>query len=346
MNSPELLCSQTPQSDALYSGTVSPYFVTGVLGAAQKLGFDNHRQHLIPTTNLHQLPRITLSTFCQYLALIESFTDNRDVGLCLGELIDPSCFDLIGQLVLVCPNLGEAMPLVSRFYHLVIDYGESLYWQDEELCHISWTLDQIPNPAGKVLIDLVLSAIRHFGIWATGIRKPFTEVNFQYPPTEDHALCHQIFGHEGKYQQTYNGLSYPTEWKSHAIKSANQNLKPLIEQQTQQSLNTIRTNSAFINQLGCILNQMLSEGQIQIESAAKRLNLSTRSIQRQLQQQGTNYSEVLQQVRHKRANYLLKHTALSLADIALVLGYQEQSSFSNAYKRWQGQSPKTVRRGK
>jgi AraC-like DNA-binding protein len=87
----------------------------------------------------------------------------------------------------------------------------------------------------------------------------------------------------------------------------------------------------------------LPQGYSTIERVSEKLHLTPRTLQRHLQSQGTSYSDLLKQVRLDRANYYLKSTDLSLTEIALNLGYREQSSFSSAYKSWTGTSPHQAR---
>ncbi len=71
--------------------------------------------------------------------------------------------------------------------------------------------------------------------------------------------------------------------------------------------------------------------------------LSTRSLQRQLAQGGTNYSDLLEAVRRQKAIALLKDSKLNLTEIAHQLGYSDPANFSRAFKRWTNLSPRYFR---
>ncbi|MEA3291381.1 MAG: helix-turn-helix domain-containing protein [Pseudomonadota bacterium] len=72
--------------------------------------------------------------------------------------------------------------------------------------------------------------------------------------------------------------------------------------------------------------------------------MSFRSLQRKLTQCDTSYSEVLDQARLRKAQFLLKETEKKMVDISLALGYKNASSFSRTFKRWAGVSPKEYRK--
>ena len=75
------------------------------------------------------------------------------------------------------------------------------------------------------------------------------------------------------------------------------------------------------------------------ETVARRLNRSLSTLQRQLQAEGLSYRQVIDQTRHSLARAYLGDKRFSQAEIAYLLGFSDQSSFSRAYRRWTGQSP-------
>lgn len=77
---------------------------------------------------------------------------------------------------------------------------------------------------------------------------------------------------------------------------------------------------------------------------AHQLGLPVRSLQRQLQQHGTRYSQLLDEVRRNRAIALLCHEQHSAQAVGLALGYQDAPSFQRAFRHWFGMTPGAFRR--
>lgn len=67
--------------------------------------------------------------------------------------------------------------------------------------------------------------------------------------------------------------------------------------------------------------------------------MSRRSLQRHLEQAGTSYQELLDDVRRQSARRLLKNTDLDAGEIAFLLGFQEVNSFTRAFRAWEGIPP-------
>ena len=80
-----------------------------------------------------------------------------------------------------------------------------------------------------------------------------------------------------------------------------------------------------------------------LQSVAKAVSMSPRSIQRRLMEQGTSFSQVLERSRRQRAIQLLVKEDLNISEIARMLGYSDPSNFGRAVRKWTGQSPKQWR---
>jgi AraC-like DNA-binding protein len=90
--------------------------------------------------------------------------------------------------------------------------------------------------------------------------------------------------------------------------------------------------------------QYLPEGEVTIDKLAGKLNISRRTLQRRLSDRDTNFLNVLQEVRSKVALRYLSDSRLGISEIAFLLGYGDQGSFSSAFKSWHGVSPRDYRR--
>ncbi|RZI86748.1 MAG: AraC family transcriptional regulator [Rubrivivax sp.] len=72
---------------------------------------------------------------------------------------------------------------------------------------------------------------------------------------------------------------------------------------------------------------------------AKLLCMSERTLKRRLQEEGTSFRQILLEVRSQLAQDMLAKGTMSMSEIARKLGFTDQSSFSQAYKRWHGMAP-------
>lgn len=81
------------------------------------------------------------------------------------------------------------------------------------------------------------------------------------------------------------------------------------------------------------------------EEVARRFHLSSRTLKRRLQEDGTSFRELLEQEQKQRASQLLLETDLDISEIAYQLGYRDVGNFSTAFKRWTSKTPRAFRQG-
>ncbi|MEO1733145.1 MAG: AraC family transcriptional regulator [Pseudomonadota bacterium] len=88
----------------------------------------------------------------------------------------------------------------------------------------------------------------------------------------------------------------------------------------------------------------LSDGVPKVADVARGLGMSARSFHRRLSEHGLTFQTLTETTRRDLAKELLSDDRHSLADVAFLTGFSEQSSFSRAFKRWVGHTPASFRK--
>jgi len=94
-------------------------------------------------------------------------------------------------------------------------------------------------------------------------------------------------------------------------------------------------------QLQCLLDS--SNSQIDLVMASEVLGVSSRTLKRYLRDEGTSYSEVVDQWRFKKALKLLSDPRCAINEMSQVLHYSNAPNFIRAFTRWTGTSPMSYR---
>jgi len=92
-----------------------------------------------------------------------------------------------------------------------------------------------------------------------------------------------------------------------------------------------------------LLIDALARGTPTARQVAPALGISERTLARRLAAEDTSFGQILDDIRRDMALGYLEDPAISLAQIAFLLGYADQSAFSNAFRRWVGRSPSRFR---
>jgi AraC-like DNA-binding protein len=92
-----------------------------------------------------------------------------------------------------------------------------------------------------------------------------------------------------------------------------------------------------------LLSELLPHSKVEVSEVARRLGLSSRTLSRRLHKEGVTFAEILDQLRKALAKRYLDEHKLQVSEIAWLLGYQEVSSLTHAFKRWTGMTPRQFR---
>jgi AraC-like DNA-binding protein len=116
---------------------------------------------------------------------------------------------------------------------------------------------------------------------------------------------------------------------------------------TGEDVARVRVACGEINHLrDVIAEQVWSQvlaGHVSIDSAARSINTSVRTLQRELNREGTDFRSIANMMRHRRALELLRDGGVSITRISTVLGYSAPAHFARAFRKATGLSPQEFR---
>ncbi|OUS08026.1 hypothetical protein A9Q81_00735 [Gammaproteobacteria bacterium 42_54_T18] len=116
----------------------------------------------------------------------------------------------------------------------------------------------------------------------------------------------------------------------------------LCQQHLDQQLPAIKVGDSISTQIEQYFTRTPSF-KANIHDCAQELNVSTRHLNRILSNEGTSFKTLLDQFRQNLAERYLSQTGMKLEEIAERIGYSDAASFSHAFKRWTGISPRKFR---
>lgn len=125
--------------------------------------------------------------------------------------------------------------------------------------------------------------------------------------------------------------------------SANPALFAAFEPDLRLRLDELRRTAGMSERLRAALMEALPAGQVDVGTAARRLGVSARSLQRRLAAEGTSFQAELQALRNRLANAYLARPDRTSAEIAFLLGYEDPNSFIRAFHAWTGTTPEAMR---
>ena len=291
---------------------------------------------------LQSQDRISLQMWISLLDEVAKLTPEPVVGLQIGQHIKASHTGIVGYLGMSCGSVGEALALFERFARLIYDANSLSMTVENEAVTISWGSEYITpgQLADETAISVFFSMVQ---IIAGRVLYP-TKINFineapaDITPYEDFFHCPVTFG------GIRTIVEFPAEYLNITLNNNDAKLLDLLEDHAKTLLSTL-PNDQFEDRFKQLLSDMLKkQEEMSLENIAKRMNTSTRTLQRRLNDHEVKFQELLSSVKLDLFHLYIKDESLTLFDIALLLGYSEQSAFTRAVKRWTGQLPKNFRK--
>lgn len=118
----------------------------------------------------------------------------------------------------------------------------------------------------------------------------------------------------------------------------------IFEPELRKRLADLKGDATFTDRTRAVLMEGLPSGQFAMDKVARRLAVSSRTLQRRLRSEGTSFKAVVDGTRESLARHYLRSTQLTGSEIAYLLGFEEPNSFFRAVQRWTGTTPEKLRR--
>ncbi|WP_295748452.1 AraC family transcriptional regulator [Undibacterium sp.] len=299
----------------------------------------------LPLAALSPLPEtLAASDYVRLLDVAAELSNDPHFGLHVGESVKLGTYTVYGLILLSCHDFGQVFQQTLRYEGLAHDLGRSDLLIEKDLAQYQWH-SHYPG-ASRHLAESVFAGIRVFGNWLAGAPLPAVPIAFCHPRPADCSEHLRIFGDAPIFDAPLNSASFDAALLAWPVPNADVGMYPVLQQHAEALLkekSRAQADGGIVAQLRASIINNLSKDQAKLALIAQELGLSPRTLQRKLSEIGTNFQQVLDQTRHELAKDYLRQRQLNLADIAFLLGYQEQSAFNHAFKGWFGLSPGSYR---
>jgi AraC-like DNA-binding protein len=338
-----------PSKPAYASGRqVAGPYLQPLLDAAAARGVPStalERAAGLPDGALSPLPEVLAAEdYERLLDVGAELAADPHFGLHVGERVKLGTYNVYGLILLSCRDFGQALQQTMRFEGLAHDLGRSTLAVDGALAEYRWQ----PNNAGasRHLAESVFAGIRVFGNWLAGAPLPPAPVTFAHAAPADSSEHARIFGAEVRFGGARNSASFDAGLLAWPVPNADVGMYPLLQQHAEQLLKEkqrAESDGGIVALVRSCISRNLAQDRVRLPAIAQELNITQRTLQRKLQEAGLTFQQVLDGTRHDLAVDYLKRGQLGIAEIAFMLGFQEQSSFNHAFKEWTGLNPGAYR---
>ena len=190
--------------------------------------------------------------------------------------------------------------------------------------------------------EFVLLGVLHVLRWLTDDRVRPVLLLLPHPAVNRAEVYAQYFGCACRFSATFAAVRMRLADLSLALPARNPLLLEMARGYIEHHYGT--TRQLLSERVRILLRQRLAMGGIGQSDIAQALSMHPKTLQRRLAQEGERFDKLMDRVRRERfVELLAQPTRPSLAQIALMVGYSEQSALARSCQRWFGRSPSAVR---
>ena len=284
------------------------------------------------------------STVYRLWELAAQASSDPNIGLKAYENFHPGIFQIVGYTMMSSLNLKKAFERLVHFSPL-ISTGFSLFFVQEQQHYRLAALDhhQRGSIKPRQYTDASLGSLLGICRWLSEGKSPQPlSVEFSYPQPEDICEHQRLFGCELRFGAAYDSILFDGQELLRPLSMANEALAMLHDSFAEAQLELLYGVSIVCRIRALIterLSQRQAQGKCDMESIAAALNISKRTLQRALEKDGTQFKDVLNDVRRELADFYLRHSHFNMKHVNYLLGFHDHSSFYKACLRWFGMTP-------
>jgi len=269
---------------------------------------------------------------------------------CLSRQLPWGTYGMLVRASLTSPNLGVALKRWCRHHSLVTNDIELVVHEEEDLAYITLFEQKDSGVQREFGLLSILRNLYGVACWLIDSRITLDKVEFAFDRPAHHAVYPLMFQGPVEFDASFksaSGLPASTlvmnaSYLNLPLRRDEAALQRMLETALTLTVLQYRKDRLLLTQV----KQALAMHPQSTHSAAELaplLNLSPRSLHRQLKEEGISLQHVKDEVRRERAIELLQRTRKPIKQVAESAGFQNEKSFIRAFKQWTGQTPAVFR---
>jgi AraC-like DNA-binding protein len=287
--------------------------------------------------------RVSSSEVYRLCELAIDLTGDPALGLHWAERHTSDTFNPISHMLAHSATLRQAFESLSQFRKLLTDQASYELSESDNSVTVRCVPSTTASPrtrrfTAEMLLTSLVRLIRSFSLNAR-----LTMVSFDYPAPTYHTEYTRVFDGAERFDEAFTGIVFDkalmnavSPYKDDDVHSA---LRSIAEQRIMQ----LTQRFPYALRVRDFLVQQAPSARAEMETVARSLGLSVRSLRRRMDAEGKTFNAVANDAQAIVAKNFLRNTQSTIQEVAYELGFADTSSFHRAFKRWTGTTPQAYR---
>jgi len=260
-----------------------------------------------------------------------------------GLRYHPTTFGVWGLMILSSPNLRSALEVGLRYVRLASFYCRIRMVDAADEIQIVAHDDDLPVDLRDFLVERDGATLMNLARDVLPLKLSLTRIEARREAPPYAARAEALFGRPLLYGQPHNRVGIAKSMLDWKLPQADLPMRRLFEAQCQRLLARYQQNGGIVGRVRERLQR--DPGHMPtMDTVAAEFKETARTLRRRLAAAGTDFENLVEDVRRTLAQELLRRTELTVSQVAERLGYSEPSTFIRAFKRWTTESPQRYRK--
>jgi AraC-like DNA-binding protein len=287
--------------------------------------------------------RLDVRSQIEFLELAAEALKDELLGFHLAQTYDLRMIGLLYYTQASSDTLDEALRRVVRYSSIV---NEGIAMKLREAGDIGFNFDYVgvARNSDRHQIEFAMVSVVRICRQLTKRQLTASGVSFVHRRTDKSSEFKSFFGSDVAFGAGEDRLAFAPSIGPLPVVTADPYLNDLLLRYCDQAMAAQPARRAsFGLSVENAIALLLPHGSARADHIARKLGVSRRTLARRLSSEGLTFASVMRNLRSKLAERHLADETLTISEIAWLLGYQDVSAFTNAFKRWTGKAPRAAR---
>ena len=275
--------------------------------------------------------------------VVAAVGDSAGLGLTLGQRYHVTAYGAaVGAAILASPTLRAAQQVAYRYRHLTFQVCRIGVERVAGATAFTYDARAVPPDVRRFLLERDVGATLTGARDIAGASLTWRAAEFDFAAPADPGVYRQTFGAPVRFGAPRTRLVLDDELLDRPAPQANPIALRLAERECRALIGRRPAHGRVAAQ---VLTRLRAAGRAVpgIEEVSSSMLITSRTLRRQLAAEGASFRGLVDQVRREVATDLLAAGELTIEQVAAEVGYTEPSTFTHAFKRWTGMTPRTYR---
>lgn len=322
-------------------------FVQAIVRGYERYGIDPSgalaEAQIAPRDLRNPQARVTAAQFEALSGFAMQELDDEALGW-FSRRLPWGTYGMLCRASLGSPNLGVAIKRWCRHHRLLTDDIALDLKVTGGVATVSIAEHAALGGFREFCLVSNLRFLHGYASWVIDSRVSLREATFPFPAPPHQDAYPLMFGEALRFDAARAGYSFDERYLALPLQRDERALRTMLRRALPLTVLQYRRDRLLGQRVRELLRARGGEAAT-AETLSTLLNLSSRTLHRQLQEEGVSLQALKDEVRHEQAADQLRRTDRPIKQIALAVGFHNEKSFSRAFRSWSGLTPGAFRRG-